>query len=325
MTALPVTTGWESTDPAPAPVLDGQGPCPAALRARREQLGLARTTVAHEVGVSPSMVQHWESGRHLPSPVHQRALAHALGIPGELVAACFDAVRPPPPPPPLSVQAVGLRGVRRQDHTPVRAIAAHLGVPEATVYNWESGRARLPLHHLQSLAAMWRCDTQALRTALVTPPPAHAPRPVRVRPLRHLRRLAGLSRSEVGARLGVTANAVARWENGARPPLHRIRALARLYRRSVTVVAAAAGHPPPPLLDRRQWEPHRLPEILQTLRTWTGWTQQELAGRCGCSVDAVRAWEHGRVTPRPHRRRELEDAFGLAPGALLPAWPARPA
>lgn len=270
------------------------------------------------------MVRHWELARHLPGPIHQRSIATVLALPVETVTSCFDAVRPRPPAP-LGVRALGLRSLRREHDTSVRTLAHMLTVREATIYNWESGRARLPLHQIGPLASFWDFDEQQLRLALTAPERAQYPAAPRTRAseLRRMRRMAGLSRTEVATFLGLSAHAIARWENGAVPPLYRVRALAELYGRPVAAVAAAAGQAPPPALHPRCWSPGSLPAVLRALRAYSGLTQRDVARRCACSIDAVRDWEHGRKIPRADRRRQLEEAFGLSPEALLPAWPRR--
>ncbi|UMG93974.1 helix-turn-helix transcriptional regulator [Nocardioides sp. TF02-7] len=81
-------------------------------------------------------------------------------------------------------------------------------------------------------------------------------------------------------------------------------------------LARAAGVEPPPLLDPARWGGGDLPEVLRTLRAWTGTTQRRLAAVCGCSPTTVRAWEAGRTTPRAEALRRLEQAFRLPHRAL---------
>ncbi|TGN62857.1 XRE family transcriptional regulator [Nocardioides eburneiflavus] len=84
------------------------------------------------------------------------------------------------------VRGHGLRPLRRGAGLPVRRIAQHLGVRESTVYNWESGRVRIPGDHLPGLASLLGTSPPVLVPVLRSSPPPVARGPVP--PLRRLRR-----------------------------------------------------------------------------------------------------------------------------------------
>jgi transcriptional regulator with XRE-family HTH domain len=291
---------------------------PSFLRDRRAQHRLSPDDLAARVGVHPASVLRWERGERLPGPSHVTALAHALALETAEVAAFFDTFRQPAKSD-VGVRGHGLRLLRTLARIPAVRVAETVGVPPATVYNWEAGRARLPVEHLPALADTFRLEVEALHDLLRRAPAAQTPESRS--PLRRMRHRSGLPQAAVADRIGVSRHLVGSWERGVRPPLFAVRRLASVYGLPVSVVARAAGVSPPTLLDPHRWTAGDLPAVLRVLRQWTGMTQVEVAERCGCSVAAVRAWERGRCVPRPVTMRRLEDIFGLARDALLGAVP----
>lgn len=289
------------------------------LRDRRLSQDLSADQLARRLGVHPTSVLRWERRERLPGPGHIHGLARTLAVDPAAVARFFDEVRrPDPPPTPASpaLHAPGLRRLRSAARLPASRVAEAVGVRPAHVYNWEAGRARLPARHLPTLAELLAVEESQLRALLTA-----APETVAASPLRRLRRRTGLSQGAVAQRVGASRHSVGAWERGQVPPLGAVRRLARVYGVPVATVARAAGLVPPRLLDPRHWTPGDLPEVLVTLRSWSGRTQAELAARIGCSADAVRSWERGRGVPRADLRTRLEEAYGLSEGALLAAVP----
>lgn len=86
------------------------------------------------------------------------------------------------------------------------------------VYNWESGKVRIPQRHLSVLADLFQLEQERLRSLLTHP--AAPPRPQAHRPA-----------ADKGLDLiAVSRHCLGRWERGAAmPPLHALRRLARLY------------------------------------------------------------------------------------------------
>jgi transcriptional regulator with XRE-family HTH domain len=288
---------------------------------REQRLGRALSTgeVAARLGVHPTSVLRWERRERLPAPAHLRGLAQVLRVETREVAGFFDAARGRPGPEVASVRGHGLRPLRTAARMPAPRIAEAVGVPAATVYNWEAGRARIPLHRLPRLARALGLEARALHELLTRARPV--PSAPRRTELALLRRRTGLSRAAVAERIGVSRHSLGAWERDRPPPLSALRRLAGVYGVPVGVVARAAGIGAPPLLDRRRWRPGDLPALLRTLREWGGLTQRQVAEWCGCSTDAVRGWERGRSIPRPATRARLESLHGLAPGELLRAFP----
>ncbi len=283
------------------------------LRLRRQSLALSPRTVADELGVHPTSVLRWERRERLPGPVHIRRLGSALGLSTPEVAGFFDAGRAPVPA--AGVRGHGLRPLRSATGRSAAALASAAGVPVSSVYNWESGRSRIPDRHLPVLASALRLDESVLRDRLLGSPYSR-PGLRSHSPLRRLRRRRGLTQEAASRRVGVSRHTLGRWERGRRPPLHALRRLAEAYGVPVGAVAEAAGVAAPRELDPRAWRPGDLPRVLRALRSWCGLTQREVASACGCSPEAVRGWENGRGAPRPASRALLEELYRLTPGAL---------
>lgn len=288
------------------------------LRVQRRSRALTVDALAAELGVHPNTILRWERRERLPGPGHIRGLARCLAVEPAQVTRFFDAARPPAPEGPRGVRGVGLRPLREAAKVPAAALAAAAEVPTANIYNWEAGRARIPAHHLATLAELLGVEQQRLRRLLSAAPAAHVSP---VHPLRRLRRRTGLSQAQVAGRIGASRHTVGAWERGRRPPPGMLRPLATVYGVPLETVARATRTTPPELLDRRRWSAGDLPAVLDTLRRWSGLTQAELAERCGCSVSAVRSWESGRTVPSDRLRRRLEATFGLPTHALLRAFP----
>lgn len=286
------------------------------LRRERTQRQLRPEDLARQLGVHPMSVLRWERRERLPGPGHIYPLATALELDPTRVIEFFDAARGPAAPP-EGVRGHGLRRLRQQAEVPVVEIAAALGTRASTVYNWEAGRARIPRALLDPLARLLRLSTADLVAALRSAPATRPARPAPSTALARLRRRSRLTLRQAATAADVRPRALADWERGrGTPSLAAARRLARGYGVPLAEVATAAGVHPPRLLDARQWRPGDLPEVLRCLRAWTGLTQRELAVRAGCSPESVRSWEAGRAAPRPPNLRRVEQAFGLAGGAL---------
>lgn len=293
------------------------------LRRERTRRQLRPEDVASQLGVHPMSVLRWERRERLPGPAHIYPLATALDLDPARVIEFFDAARARTEP--TGVRAPGLRRLRQRAGLPVVTIAAHVGVRTSTVYNWESGRVRIPDALLEPLARLLRLSPEDLTAGLRTAPTTRPRPPTPIAPLERLRRRSRLSLTRAAAAADVRRHALSDWERGrGTPSLAAARRLARTYGVPLAEVATAAGLELPPLLDPRRWQPGDLPEVLRCLRAWTGLTQRELAERAGCSAESVRSWEAARATPRPSYLRRLEQAFGLRDGALDATCALRP-
>jgi len=288
------------------------------LRQHRRHRALAAGTLARDLDVHPTSLLRWERRERLPGPQHVTALARALELETTAVAGFFDESRPAPAPA-AGVRGHGLRALRTQRGLTVREVSQRVDVRPSTVYNWEAGRARIPAAMFPGLADTLGTDVTRLVDSLRNAPVVHRTAPSSE--LRRLRRRTGLTQEVVAARIGTTRHRIGTWERGGLPPLWAVRRLAAVYGVPVSRVARAAGVTAPPLLDPRTWSPGDLPGALLALRAWSGLTQRELAERCGWHPTSVRAWERGRGCPGPRARSQLEQLYGLAPRALLAAYP----
>jgi transcriptional regulator with XRE-family HTH domain len=293
------------------------------LRDRRRSRSLTAADLAARVGVHPTSILRWERRDRLPGPSHIRRLARSLAVETAEIASFFDDVRAPLRLDSDTVRGHGLRPLRHTARVPAARLAAAAGVPTATVYNWESGRARLPRRHLPILAKELGLDEAGLGRFLAAAPAAVAVPGPPPSELRRLRRRVGLSQAQVAVRIGASRHSVSAWERGQRPPLAAVRLLAGVYGVPVARVARAAGVNPPRLLDRRTWAPGDLPEVIEAVRLWAGLTQADVAERVSCSVASVRAWENARGVPGRTLRRRLERLYGLPEDELLRAYPIR--
>jgi transcriptional regulator with XRE-family HTH domain len=58
-------------------------------------------------------------------------------------------------------------------------------------------------------------------------------------------------------------------------------------------------------------------EVIRMLRELKGWTQQELAARCGINASNISLLENGRVEIGKKRAEQLAKAFGVHPAIIM--------
>jgi transcriptional regulator with XRE-family HTH domain len=290
------------------------------LRDLRRAAGLSLQVVAAQVGVHPMTVARWERGERFPAPAVQADLAVAFGVSRETVVRAVDCLRPHVRAGMPGVPGRALRPLRRDREISVRRLAAAAEVPEATVYNWEHGRARIPLSKLPALAEALGSRPEALGRVLRTAPHPRVERVGRSA-LARLRHRAGFNQAEASRRARVSRSQLRAWERGVTPPLAAARRLAWSYGCSMSAVASATGLRLDVPLDPNRWGAGQFALVVRILRQWKGLTQRELAARVGCSVGSIQGWEAARYVPRQRHRELLERALGLTNGALLKAYP----
>ncbi|RFU18820.1 helix-turn-helix domain-containing protein [Geodermatophilus marinus] len=286
-----------------------RGRCrPATLTAARLTAGLTMTQLARAVHVSRPNVSLWENGGRRPARQYWPALGAALGLQFHEVEALF-ADHPPARLDGEPLPSLGL--VRRQRGFTQRTLAGLVEVAPTTLAMWETAGVRVSPGVAEELARV--LDVEVARLA-ARPRAVPAVDP---RPLRRLRRQAGMTQREAAAHLRIALGTLARYEAGARvPPVAVARRMATAYRRPPEQLLAACGIELPDLPDGAPWRAADLPEAIRVARMAAGMTKVELGRVLGRSGQAVRSWEVGRSRPSEVTCRRLEAVCGLPAGSL---------
>jgi len=289
-----------------SPPVPGNDPSPLTMA--RRAAGLSVTALARSVHVARTTVSMWERGRRGVARHYWPALGAALGLePGE-VAALFVGY---PPARMDGVRLPSLGRVRRAAGLTQQELAELLGVAPTTLSMWESSGVPVP----STLAALISRILGVPPRWLAAPPPAPPPD---ARPLRRLRRAAGMSQREAAAHLGITVGSLARYEAGERrTPMVVLRRMAGAYQRPVAELLQHGGCTILPLPRGPRWRPQDVPAAITALRLAAGLTKVDLGRLTERSGQAVGAWEAGRTRPSTATCRRLETIFGL-PGGQLP-------
>lgn len=202
-----------------------------ALTHYRMRAGLSGAELARRLMVSRGLVSSWERGLRSPHPTYYPAIAAALAVDGNAVAAIFDGG---PPAKGDAVFTPGLGRERRAAGLTAVGLACAAQVHVSTLAAWESCRKPVPRRRIGRLAEL--LDTSPTR--LVTGP---SRQPTHVPPLAQLRKEHGLSRREVAARLGIGVKKLTSMETrGALPDVVAGR-LAEMYGTSRTELARFAA------------------------------------------------------------------------------------
>lgn len=140
--------------------------------------------------------------------------------------------------------------------------------------------------------------------------------------IRHIRKERGLTQLALAMRLGVTPQAVGKWERGeSEPDLSLLIPLAEALRVTPGTLFGA---------EREDWRgcpdflADGLPESLRRRRRAAGLTQTQLAERLGIRPQTVSKWETGVCAPDIGYCRALCGLYGITPAALLSERPAPP-
>ena len=122
--------------------------------------------------------------------------------------------------------------------------------------------------------------------------------------LRRLRRERGLTQRELARRLGLSQATICSYEAGRKhPSLQRLSTLARALRVPEGELA--------PLLPERATPSTPFGRALRELRERRGWTQEQLAGRIGCTAGLISDYEVTGKLPGPKYQGVLAAALGV--------------
>jgi transcriptional regulator with XRE-family HTH domain len=279
------------------------------LTLARRRVGLSVTDLARRVHVSRPSVSMWEKGARRAGRAYWPALGAALELSLDQVAALFHGY---PPSRYDRLRLPSLAPTRRASGRTQRDLAAEVGVAASSLSTWEGGAA-VPAVHARALARALGTDV----TRLSEPPPREVAVEPDLRPLRRLRRDAGMSQREAAALLGIAIGTLARYESGERStPVPVVRAMARSYRRPVREVLQHGGVALVPLPTAAVWSPEVRPQAIRALRTTEGLSKEGLGRLIGRSGQAIRRWEDGAGLPDAASVRRLEVVFRLPPGKL---------
>ncbi len=296
----------------PAPRRRGR-PAPAhapALVRARLAAGLTQVELGRTFHVGPATVYQWERGRTRPPADVLPRLAVRLGLTRE---ALDDALTDHPPSRHDGEVLPGL-GLTLRRHGWSRTRVQHLlDVAPTTVFEWETGRTRVPTWALRRLAAAVGADLDAL----VLPARRSTDRPTGTTALATLRKRARMTQREAAAVLGLSASSLGRYENGHRRiDLPTARAMALVYQVPLPRVLAAAGLALPAMLRRPRWTTEQLPAVLADLRRAAGASLSQVARCAGVSHPTVRRWETGESSPSPAALAILELHYRVGRGRL---------
>jgi transcriptional regulator with XRE-family HTH domain len=279
---------------------------PAALTHARQAAGLTVTQLARALHVTRPTVSMWESGDRRAARCYWDGLATALRLDLAEVSGLFVGY---PTARDDRVLLPGLARARRRARLTQRSLAERIGVATTTLSMWEVAGIPVPTALTGQLEQLLATDLDEL---LLPPPQRTVPDP---RPLRRLRREAGMSQREAAAHLRIAIGSLARYEAGERvPPLPVVRRMAAAYRRPVGELLSIIGHELVPLPPGASWGHADVPEAIRSLRTNAGLSKDGLGRLLGRSGQAVRSWETGRSRPMPATLRRLEVLFGLPVG-----------
>jgi transcriptional regulator with XRE-family HTH domain len=275
----------------------------------RRAAGLTMTGLARRLHVSRPTVSMWEAGTRPVARHYWPAIAAALHLRPEQVSALFAGA------PPARLDGVPLPSLgwaRRAAGLTQRALAERVGMAPTTVSMWEVAGVRVPPWAAAELARVLGVPPARLAAG----PPVPGPDP---RPLRALRRSAGMTRKEAAAHLGVAVGTLDRYEAGLRTvPVTVARRMAHAYRCRLRDLPVRCGDAPLRLPRRGRWAPEDVPDGIRTLRVAAGLSRAALGRAVGRSGQAVAGWEAGRARPDEVTSRRLEEVLGL-PARVLPA------
>lgn len=280
----------------------------AHLEASRTQAGLRRIDLAQRLSVSEESIRLWERGAVQPSEEHLVRLIPMLSIESsfwqsqEVAAAAADEE------PELARR---LREERAGRSLTQAALAAELGVPQATYAGWETGRTTPSADHLALLASLLGLSEARIEAMCSAPLQVdYAEWPAFGQLVGARRQAMRLTRADLAEALGVSPRAVMSWELGYRRPQPA----------QITALAAALLVHPAELaraLPQRS-APSRLGALILSRQRELGLQSTDVARLVGTTEPTVSRWINGHSRPGPKNLQRLAEALQL-PRAQLHA------
>jgi transcriptional regulator with XRE-family HTH domain len=198
---------------------------------------MTMTELARALHVSRPTVSLWERGGRKPARHYWPLLGSVLALRPAEVAPLF-ADHPPARHDGEPLPSLAL--VRRRKGLTQHALARLIEVAPTTLSMWETAGVRVPPGVAAEIARVLDTDllwlaAEPRRRAVVDP-----------RPLRRLRKQAGMSQREAAAYLGIAVGTLARYEAGERQaPVAVVRRMAKAYGRSVEELLHSGCEVPP--------------------------------------------------------------------------------
>ena len=134
------------------------------LRTARRDAGKSAPELATVVDVHPATVFRWERRERQPGPGEVTSLSAALGVDRAVVSEFF--LRGLEPARSDGHPGKAVRILRDRAGVSAGVVARAIGVAPHTVYNWESGRARVPVAQIDHLAAFFGIGPDELTSFL---------------------------------------------------------------------------------------------------------------------------------------------------------------
>jgi transcriptional regulator with XRE-family HTH domain len=327
-----------ASDAPRAPSLGSQ----IATWRRRE--GWTKARLAEHMGVTPSAVRCWETGKTFPTPDLAARLAELLAIPVDTI----EALRPWPrgaaknaadgAGPDRAGLAKLMIAYRRRHRLTQKALAGLLAVSSTSVADWEQGRKFPEWYSLVRLADLFGLsaeDIKRLRPThgteaalrLLAPASASGLPEAGHRSLAWLllawRHRQEVTQAELGERCGATQAAVSLWESGREFPQGRtLLRMAGVLGLSADTVerlrppADYAAETPFKLAGSRRrirlppGDDRSLTTLIRGYRHDHKLSQEGFGRLCGVARDVVSAWERGAM-PRPAKLPRLSSVLGI--------------
>jgi len=280
----------------------------AHLEAFRTQAGLRRLDLANRLGVSEETIRLWERGAVQPSEAHLVRLIPMLSIEASYWERhAVGAVADPDELPEL---ARCLRAERAERGLTQAAMAAHLGVPQATYAGWESGRTTPAADRVTQVASLLGITESQIDSLCGAPFTVdHTDWPAFGQLVGARREALRLTRADLAERLGVSARAVMSWELGyRRPQTAQITALASALAVSSAELVAA--------LPQRS-APSRLGALILSRQRELGLQSTDVARLVGTTEPTVSRWINGHSRPGAKNLERLSKVLRLPVGSLL--------